>query len=482
MQIIPTPTAETAKCGEFVLPEKIYLKTRKISNKSFIRLAKELTQTFFGGTSVLEVIETPSVPDKVAVIDAANSAEAAKLPSELSLGENEYVLDIEADGVTILFRDEKALIHAFMSFLMGFEMKTKGRYTAPCRLIEDRPSISFRGVHLCVFPETTLDFLKKCVRVCGMLKYTHIVIEFWGTYRYACTDLLSWDSAYTKEELLPIIDDIRGFGAEPVPMLNFLGHASQSRVMGGKHVTLDRHPEAEYLFENDGWTWRVDENETLELIESAARELCELFGEGEYFHFGCDEVYSIMQRDDQAEFLERHLGRIERFSEKLGRRPLIWGDMLIDFERAFADRGANKETLDGTPGLETYKALAKLSKRHVLCDWQYFIRTGRAVTAEQFTEKGFDTLLCPWTRGDNMRLLCREAVRLNCMGILMTTWHTIMENFGALAECADYMWSPDAESRHSAYQTVCATLVRKLVPSKDYASSGWQANQLTFNR
>lgn len=91
--------------------------------------------------------------------------------------------------------------------------------------------------------------------------------------------------------------------------------------------------------------------------------------------------------------------------------------MLIDFERAFADRGANKETLDGTPGLETHKALAKLSKRHVLCDWQYFIRTGRAVTAEQFTEKGFDTLLCPWTRGDNMRLLCREAVRLNCMGI-----------------------------------------------------------------
>lgn len=252
MQIIPTPTAETAKCGEFVLPEKIYLKTRKISNMSFIRHAKELTRTFFGGTSVLEVIETPSIPDKTAIIDSANSAEAAKLPSELSLGENEYVLDIEADGVTILFRDEKALIHAFMSFLMGFEMKTKGRYTAPCRLIEDRPSISFRGVHLCVFPETTLDFLKKCVRVCGMLKYTHIVIEFWGTYRYACTDLLSWDSAYTKEELLPIIDDIRGFGAEPVPMLNFLGHASQSRVMGGKHVTLDRYPEAEYLFENDG--------------------------------------------------------------------------------------------------------------------------------------------------------------------------------------------------------------------------------------
>lgn len=482
MQIIPTPAVETAKNGEYIIPEKIYLKIRNITNKSFVRVAKELISTFFNGTSELFVTETLDIPEGTARIESAKVSDSESDQSIASLGENEYILDISTDGAYILFRDEKALIHAFMSFLMSFEMKSKGKYSAHCRHIEDRPAIGFRGVHLCVFPETTLDFLKKCVRVCGMLKYTHIVIEFWGMYKYSCTDLLSWDNAYTKEELLPIIDDIRGFGAEPVPMLNFLGHASQSRVMSGKHTTLDRHPEAEYLFENDGWTWRVDEKETTELIENAAIELCDLFGDGEYFHFGCDEVYSIMQRPDQAEFLARHLDRIAVFSEKLGRRPLVWGDMLIDFDRAFADREGNNETLDGTPGLDTFKALSEISKRHILCDWQYFIRTGRAVTAEQFVEKGFDTILCPWTRRSNMCLLCREAVRMSCMGILMTTWHTIMENFGAFAECADYMWSPEASCKESAYQTVCATLVRKLIPAKDYSTSGWQADQLTFNR
>ena len=480
MQIIPSPCSEIIKDGEYVLPKKLFLKVNNIKNSSFARLSKEIMPSFFNNTVDFSLVETDEGPEGKAFIGSEGeiNAEADTAPE---LNGMSYALDITEHGAAISYENETELIHAFSSFIMSFEMKSPGVFTSLCRHIEDRAALGFRAVHLCVFPETTLDFLKKCVRVCGMLKYTHIVIEFWGMYKYSFTNILSWDNAYTRDDILPIIDDIRGFGAQPVPMLNFLGHASQSRLMSGKHTTLDRYPEYEYLFENDGWTWRVEEKATMDILKRAAYELCELFGEGDYFHFGCDEVYSIMERPDQAEFLEKHLNRIDEIAEDLGRRPLIWGDMLIDFDKATAETGANVH-LDGIPGFKTHEALSHISKNHVLCDWQYFINSGKLATAERFVKGGFDTVLCPWTRCDNIRYLCREAARLSCKGMMMTTWHTIMENFGALAICADYMWTPDIKFKQGAYHTVCATLVRKLVPASGYETSGWQAYQLKYNR
>ena len=76
-------------------------------------------------------------------------------------------------------------------------------------------------------------------------------------------------------------------------MFNHLGHASASRSSYGRHVVLDQNPRLATLFEPDGWTWCLSNPETLELLRAIRSELIELFGEGGFFHIGCDEAYSL---------------------------------------------------------------------------------------------------------------------------------------------------------------------------------------------
>ena len=86
---------------------------------------------------------------------------------------------------------------------------------------------------------THLFSLKRLIRIAEVSQYTHVVIEFWGMLKYDCLKELSWENAYTKEQILPIINEARELGLEPVPMFNMLGHASACRICGGKHVVLN---------------------------------------------------------------------------------------------------------------------------------------------------------------------------------------------------------------------------------------------------
>ncbi len=187
--------------------------------------------------------------------------------------------------------------------------------------IQDHPAIGFRCLHLCVFPDTTLDFLHKCVRLAGLLKFSHIIMEFWGMLRLSCMAELSWPSAYTKEQIRPILDDARSMGMEPIPMFNHLGHAAGSRSLYGRHVVLDQNPRLATLFEPDGWTWCLSNPETLELLRAVRKELMDFFGPGSWFHIGCDEAYSYATchrccRSDSREMLLNYLNGL---AEELGK-------------------------------------------------------------------------------------------------------------------------------------------------------------------
>ncbi len=46
------------------------------------------------------------------------------------------------------------------------------------------PKNAHRSAHFCVSPETKLDFLRKAVRMAIMGKYSHLIIEFWGTLKW----------------------------------------------------------------------------------------------------------------------------------------------------------------------------------------------------------------------------------------------------------------------------------------------------------
>ena len=55
-------------------------------------------------------------------------------------------------------------------------------YRIPETEISDSPAMSFRGLHLCWFPETRYARIEQAERLAAYYKFNHVVIEFWGTY------------------------------------------------------------------------------------------------------------------------------------------------------------------------------------------------------------------------------------------------------------------------------------------------------------
>lgn len=120
--------------------------------------------------------------------------------------------------------------------------KNEEQFTLPVSDIFDKPRMAFRAVHYCVFPETDYSLLRKYIRLAGFAKYTHIVLEFWGMFRYTCEKAMYRKQAFSFKQVRILAEEANALGAQIIPMLNHLGHAAQNRAIYGKHCALDQNP------------------------------------------------------------------------------------------------------------------------------------------------------------------------------------------------------------------------------------------------
>ena len=195
----------------------------------------------------------------------------------------DYSINIEPDGICVCAENEKNLIRGYMTLIDRFHAIDRDEALAielECCQIKEKPLIQNRIVHFCIFPETELWELQRFVRFCSALKYTHIVLEFWGMLKYDCMRELAWSQAFDKEQIKPIIREANDLGLEIIPMFNHWGHASAGRVMHGKHVVLDQNPTLQTYFSDDGWCWDISKPKVRKLLRRIRDELCELCGNG----------------------------------------------------------------------------------------------------------------------------------------------------------------------------------------------------------
>ena len=179
---------------------------------------------------------------------------------EISPNGNAYAIRVTEDGISIVANDEKGLRIGFMTLLDRIRLENTAdgeQLWIDCFDLRESPLIENRMVHFCIFPETKLWEIQKFIRFSAALKYTHLILEFWGMLQYDCLKELSWEHAFTKAEIRPLIAEAKALGLEIVPMFNHWGHASASRVMHGKHVVLDQNPTLQYLFSDNGWCWDI---------------------------------------------------------------------------------------------------------------------------------------------------------------------------------------------------------------------------------
>ena len=467
--MIFNPRENVKTAGVFEIPGEVNARAHSCLNKEIF---KEFWNNFTFGASRLDLEETDGYVFSV--------GEAKPLPLD-GCG---YSINVEPLGIRICAADKRSLIEGFMTLLDLFRaVDVNGETVAAidCRQLRDSAAVRIRMVHYCILPETELWELQRFLRFCGALKYTHVILEFWGMLKYDCMKELSWSHAFTKEQIRPIIDEAHALGLEIVPMFNHWGHASACRVMHGKHVVLDQNPSLQTYFSPDGWCWDIGKPKVRELLRNIRRELCELCGEGEYFHVGCDEAYNFdMTKEESMKTVCDYLNGISAELTKEGRRTITWGDMFLYKYPEY--NPANRYACNApSPESERFM-LENLSRDIIIADWQYDSKEAPVETASVFTKAGFECLLCPWDRGYAETAACIKTIKEERLcGLIHTTWHTLSSGTPYVLLAAVHAYEKNCGMKNREARTYAAALLRKVMPSGgNYERSGWSRYQISF--
>lgn len=394
---------------------------------------------------------------------------------------DDYTLSVSTDGIGINGRDAAGLVRGFAALLLQIRAcgEQSGEFAVPVCEIHGAFTADVRMIHLCVFPETTLPMLRKLVRLCSVLSYTHVIIEFWGMLRYDCLPSLAWENAYTKDEIRPILREARALGVEPIPMFNHLGHAAGCRIDIGKHVVLDQDPSLQYLFTPDGWCWSICSSAAKELLRNIRLELCELFGAGDYFHIGCDEAHIYSSEYYPLSELSAFLGELTAEVIANGRRPILWGDMIVPYDTN-SDK-EEKRLAAQTMEEKMRPLLSALHPQSVIADWHYDTTVAPVRSSLIFKSAGFDVIGCPWDNPKNIDAHYATLIENRTFGLMMTTWHTLPSGISAILYFARRCGLPKTDwSDHAGHRNLeIATILRKLTPvGTTYKDNGFCPRQI----
>ncbi len=398
-----------------------------------------------------------------------------------SLDGNDYAINVEENGFCVTADTEKNLMYGFITLLDLIKADEDGeRIYIECQEIKESPVIKNRMVHYCIFPDTELWELEKFVRFCGALKYSHIILEFWGMLRYDFMRELSWGHAFSKADAARIIGEANTLGIEVIPMFNHWGHAAACRICHGKHVVLDQAPELQSYFSEDGWCWNYKSEKVRKLLKNIRTELIELCGNGEYFHVGCDEAYGFDYSKESMDAMCGFLNGIAADLEVSGRKMIMWGDMCLCKNPEYT--AGNRYSANCISKEKEDYMLAHIDKKIVMADWQYNAYNYPIETALVFKNAGFETLVCPWDQGPASTDTCLDTVKNHKLsGIMHTTWHTLSLGTPYVARTAASCWDKSFSNTHDfePFRSGSASIMRKVYfVNGDYRSAGWAKQEI----
>ena len=401
------------------------------------------------------------------------------------LDENSYAISVNKSGACVVAKSEKDLIYGYIKLISLIKRNIDG--DKPVTKIEkceikESPLVKNRMVHFCIFADTELWELERFVRFAGALRYTHLVLEFWGMLKYDCLKELAWPHAYAKDDIRPIIKQANELGIEVIPMFNHWGHAALSRVMHGKHVVLDQNPSLQYYFSSDGWCWDISKEQTRDLLRKIRLELIELCGESEYFHIGCDEAYGFDFTEENMDMICSFINGVSAEMNAIGKKIIMWGDMLLYNS---PDMNPKNKYATSCPNAKTQNyMMSKIDRSVIIGDWQYTAKEYPIETALIFKEAGFTCLICPYDEGDSETDACMKTIKEHGLfGIMHTTWHTLSSGMPYVLKVAASCWKDISivDCDPSVFQTNTATLLRKAYfVNNCYKKAGWSKHDIGF--
>jgi hypothetical protein len=305
--------------------------------------------------------------------------------------------------------------------------------------------LSFRGVHICIFPETELEAVKQAILLAARFKYNAVVIELWASLKYKKHPETAYEHSYTPDQLRPLIELGHALHMDMIPALNSWGHASGMRGASSEHVVLDRFPQWQSLYEPDGWSFCLTNPKIYDQLFDRYGELLQLFDHPKYFHVGMDEAWGhrgLMESEecrgpDPLKTITNHLDRIHQYFAQRNTKVIMWHDMFIQRDDPQLGR---LSPANSVPPFNTHFALPALPKDVIIAAWNYS-ETKEWPVPKYFHDKGYPVVVCPWKAKKNTISLLNTAKELNLLGVLATTWDSLDIALPTVAQAGVLAWT-----------------------------------------
>jgi hypothetical protein len=282
----------------------------------------------------------------------------------------------------------------------------------------------------------TLDNLRAIAEMTLASGYNALGLYMEHRFAYPSTPWSHGAGVVTPEMVRSIQDDFKEL--QLVPFLNLLGHMEGFLYTEqGREMAEERFRGLQACPSNPG---------TVEFANKILTDALEIFT-SDLIHIGgdetaqlgicarcstvggkapmrdatssIDEVADVVRSggtaaDQKARLYARHFAPLARRVSDSGRRPAVWGDMLLEHPKA---------------------ALA-MPRETLVFDWQYFHDPER--TSKRLIGHGFEVVCCPslqtynaaWLHVEQSERNVREHIRvardLNAYGVCVTTWENAL--------------------------------------------------------
>ncbi len=357
-----------------------------------------------------------------------------------------YILEAGNMGATIVAETPRGLLYGVQTLLQLVRPRSagKGMEVAGARIV-DYPQLGFRGLHICIFPNTELAAVRQAMLVAARYKYNAVVLETWASLESKKRPETAYRYTYTPEQLKPLIEMGKALRMEMIPMLNSWGHASGMRRGSSQHVVLDRFPRFKSLYEEDGWTFCLTNPAIYNHLFDRYAELLELFGDVKYFHLGLDEAWGhrgLMRSDacrgeNPRATLTAHLKKLYAYFAARKIQVFVWHDMFIQRDHPQLGR---LSPANSVPPFDSHLVLNELPKDVIMDAWNYDA-TGEWPVPRLLQQRGFPIVVSPWKVRKNAVALVNEAKKLNAMGMLETTWDSLDVTLPTVGEAGVLAWT-----------------------------------------
>lgn len=363
------------------------------------------------------------MPDRDAKFAAMGQDRGLNLTDEMAA--EGYALSVTGEGIVLAAGSPAGLFYGVQT-LRQLLRPLGSRVEIPGVRIHDWPTMRLRGImhdtSRCQVP--TVETARRIIDFCAQYKLNFYSPYIEHTFAWeGHEDIWQGSGAWSPREYVELCKYARPRHVMVIPQLEAMGH--QSNIL-----TKDRY---RHMAETDGWSFAPAVEGTYELLDDLMGQMSRAFPFHPFFGIGCDEVYDLgagksrelMEKlGGKGQLFAYHIQRLTQILARYGRRPMMWGDMMLN----------HPETMGLVP------------QEVIILDWHY----GDAPeypSVKRFREAGYEVVVCPalssWVRifpdypnaFGNIQHLYAEGQRNGALGGMTCNWG----DWGAENFCA-YNW------------------------------------------